>query len=146
MTTNAEYAQLSDSEKQKEDWMNSKWRPMMGWLYLVVCSFDFVIAPILWSILQGFDHGQVTSQWQPLTLQGAGMFHMAMGAVIGIAAYGRTQEKLSGANNGGLVLPSTGTTYVAPLPAAPVAAPAAAPTYVSSAGKLGPAPESQPEL
>jgi len=26
-------------------------------------------------------------------LQGAGLFHLAMGAVLGIAAYGRTKEK-----------------------------------------------------
>lgn len=87
----------------------------MGWMYMVVCSFDFVIAPILWSLLQSFSHGSVNTQWQPLTLQGAGLFHIAMGAVLGIAAYGRTQEKLGGANNGGIQLPSNvGTTYVPP--------------------------------
>jgi len=107
--------QVSESEKKKEDWMNSKWRPMMGWMYMVVCSFDFVIAPILWSLLQSLSHGSVNTQWQPLTLQGAGLFHIAMGAVLGIAAYGRTQEKLNGANNGGVQLPpNAGTTYVPP--------------------------------
>ena len=36
-----------------------------------------------------------------------------MGGVLGLAAYGRTQEKLNGANNGGIQLPSNaGTTYV----------------------------------
>jgi hypothetical protein len=30
---------------------------------------------------------------------------MAMGAIIGVAAFGRTQEKLAGANNGGLSAP-----------------------------------------
>ena len=105
---------ISASEKKKEDWMNSKWRPMMGWMYMVVCSFDFVIAPILWSLLQSLSHGSVNTQWQPLTLQGAGLFHIAMGAVLGIAAYGRTQEKLGGANNGGLGQPGLGTTYVPP--------------------------------
>ena len=38
----------------------------------------------------------------PPKLLGAGLFHIAMGAVLGIAAMGRTQEKLAGANNGGL--------------------------------------------
>ena len=102
-------------QQEKEDWMNSKWRPMMGWMYMVVCSFDFVLAPILWSLLQSFSQGSVQTQWQPLTLQGAGLFHIAMGAVLGIAAYGRTQEKLGGANNGGIQLPSNaGTTYIPP--------------------------------
>jgi hypothetical protein len=55
-------------------------------------------------------------QWQPLTLQGAGLFHMAMGAVLGLSAWGRTQEKLGGANNGGLapVSQSVTTTFGAP--------------------------------
>ena len=106
---------VSESDKENEHWMNSKWRPAMGWMYMVVCGFDFVIAPILWSLLQSYSQGSVQTQWQPLTLQGAGLFHIAMGAVLGIAAYGRTQEKLGGANNGGIALPSNvGTTYTPP--------------------------------
>jgi len=77
-----------------EDWINKKWRPVMGWVYMMTCTADFVVFPILWSLLQAMSHGQVTSQWQPLTLQGAGLYHIAMGAVLGIAAYGRTKEKL----------------------------------------------------
>ena len=90
----------SESEKKKEDWMNSKWRPMMGWMYMLVCMFDMIIFPVLWSLLQTVTHTPIT-QWNPLTLQGAGLFHIAMGAVLGIAAFGRTQEKMAGANNGG---------------------------------------------
>ena len=91
----------SASEQKKEDWMNSKWRPMMGWMYMLVCTMDMIVFPILWSLLQTTTGTQIT-QWNPLTLQGAGLFHIAMGAVLGIAAFGRTQEKLGGANNGGL--------------------------------------------
>ena len=99
----------SESEKKKEDWMNSKWRPMMGWMYMLVCTMDMVVFPILWSLLQTLTHTQIT-QWNPLTLQGAGLFHIAMGAVLGIAAFGRTQEKLGGANNGGATVPSSNFT------------------------------------
>lgn len=88
------YNKEAATEKKKEDWMNSKWRPMMGWMYMLVCLFDFMVAPILWSIMQAYFHGGVTTQWQPLTLQGAGFFHICMGAVLGISAYGRTQEKI----------------------------------------------------
>lgn len=84
--------------KRKEDWMVSRWRPGMGWMYMSVCIFDFIIFPVLWSLLQSIDNGSVTNQWQPMTLQGAGLFHMAMGAVLGITAFGRTQEKLNGVN------------------------------------------------
>ena len=97
----------SASETKKEDWMNSKWRPMMGWMYMLVCTMDMVVFPVLWSLLQTTTGSPIT-QWNPLTLQGAGLFHIAMGAVLGIAAFGRTQEKLGGANNGGAQTPGTG--------------------------------------
>jgi hypothetical protein len=82
------------SESSQEGWLNTKWRPSMGWMYMVVCIMDFVVFPILWSLLQAHQ-GQPISQWDPLTLRGAGLFHMAMGAVLGIAVYGRTQEKIN---------------------------------------------------
>jgi hypothetical protein len=51
-------------------------------------------------------HGNVATQWSPVTLQGAGLFHMAMGAVIGVAAFGRTQEKLAGATTNSTSTPT----------------------------------------
>ena len=92
---------MADVEKKQEDWMSAKWRPAMGWVYMVTCTTDFIIFPILWSLLQAVLKQPVTA-WQPITLQGAGLYHLAMGAIIGVAAFGRTQEKLAGANNGGL--------------------------------------------
>jgi len=83
-------------DKDATDWINKKMRPMMGWIYMLTCTCDFVIFPVLWSLLQALSKGSVTSQWQPLTLQGAGLYHIAMGAVLGIAAYGRTKEKVAG--------------------------------------------------
>ena len=152
---------LSESEKKKEDWMNNKWRPMMGWSYMLTCIADFVAFPILWSLVQVIGGGRVETQWQPITLQGAGLYHIAMGAVLGIAAYGRTQEKLGGANNGGL--PTAGTTYTPPAPSStpapsfsapqnqvPLVAPApsfGAPTPTPSfGGKPGPVQPPHPEL
>lgn len=83
---------------QQEDWMVKKWRPAMGWTYMGICILDMAVFPILWSLLQALQGGQVTSQWNPLTLQGAGLFHIAMGAVLGIAAWSRGQEKMNGAS------------------------------------------------
>jgi len=82
---------------EQETWINNRWRPMMGWLYMATCTFDFILFPILWSMLQAATQHPVT-QWQPLTLQGAGLYHLAMGAVLGLTAFGRTQEKIAGAN------------------------------------------------
>lgn len=84
-------------KNDNSDWINKKWRPAMGWVYMATCTADFVVFPILWSLLQALSNGAVTNQWQPLTLQGAGLYHIAMGAVLGIAAYGRTKEKVAGA-------------------------------------------------
>ena len=117
--------------KKDEDWMQKKWRPAMGWMYMIVCMMDMVIFPVLWSILQAFNHGQVTNQWQPLTLQGAGLFHLAMGAVLGIAAFGRTQEKMAGAavNPVSVIAP---TPIPTPAPSFGSPAPVARPTGITT--------------
>jgi hypothetical protein len=85
-----------------DEWLVKRWRPMMAGMYFSVCLFDFIIAPILWSLLQALNnHGHVETAWVPLTLQGAGLFHLSMGAILGISAYGRTQEKIAGVFNTG---------------------------------------------
>lgn len=71
----------------------------MGWLYMGICAFDFVIFPILWNLAQAtYLKNIIFTQWSPLTLQGAGFFHIAMGAVLGLSAYGRSQEKIANTN------------------------------------------------
>lgn len=84
-------------KNDNKDWINNKWRPAMGWLYMTVCFFDFVLFPIMYTVVQFWEKEAANDafrQWQPITLAGAGLFHMAMGAVLGITAYGRTKEKL----------------------------------------------------
>lgn len=39
--------------------------------------------------------GNVTEAWSPLTLQGAGLFHLAMGGILGVTAWSRGQEKMT---------------------------------------------------
>jgi hypothetical protein len=150
MTTEA-CAPKSESAKKNEDWMNTKWRPAMGWMYMLVCIMDFVIFPILWSMIQVVGDGKVESQWVPITLQGAGLFHIAMGAILGIAAYGRTQEKMAGANNGGIQPLNTyaPSSFGAPAPRTYAPAPNFGNTTLgnntmSSSGSFGRAPI-QPE-
>lgn len=145
---------MAEEVKKDEDWMQKKWRPAMGWMYMVVCFFDMVIFPVAWSILQTLQHQTIT-QWNPLTLQGAGLFHLAMGAVLGIAAFGRTQEKIAGsASNAATQLPpglpttpSTPTTVSVPGtsadPAPAIGFGAPAPT-AGFGGKLAPPVAPQP--
>ena len=87
--------QEQEQSKKDPNWMQNLWRPMMGWMYMLICLLDMAVFPVLWSLLQATMHMPIT-QWNPLTLQGAGLFHIAMGAVLGISAFGRTQEKLAG--------------------------------------------------
>jgi len=107
-------------------------------MYMLVCTMDFVIFPILWSVIQALGGGRVETQWNPITLQGAGLFHMAMGAVLGVTAWSRGQEKLAGANNGGINIPAS--TNTGTFGSTPVT------TAVSSTGKLMPVQESQPSI
>ncbi len=78
------------------DTIKSLWRPAIAWLYIAICLFDFIVFPILWNVAQIlFLKTVVITAWMPLTLQGAGLFHVSMGAILGVTAYGRTQEKIT---------------------------------------------------
>jgi len=88
--------------KSEEDWMTKKWRPMMAIMYMTCCLFDFVLFPIMFTAVQFWETAIANDafrQWAPITLQGGGLFHVAMGGVLGVTAYGRTQEKVAGASN-----------------------------------------------
>ena len=85
------YKQL---EKEDEHWMKSYWRPAMGWLYMVICFMDFVAFPAISMFLPTVTKLPYVA-WQSLTLSNGGLIHMAFGAILGVAAYGRTQEKVA---------------------------------------------------
>jgi hypothetical protein len=90
--TNVDASPLDEPTVQGEGWFNSRWRPAMAWQYFCVCLFDFIIAPSGTAIINGTDHSHA---WQSLTLQGGGLYHVAMGGIIGVATYMRSQEKLA---------------------------------------------------
>jgi Holin of 3TMs, for gene-transfer release len=78
-----------------QPWFSKYWRPSAAWTYLTICIFDFVIFPMMWNATQVFTKATVT-QWLPMTLQGAGMIHLAFGAILGVSAYGKTKERVNG--------------------------------------------------
>ena len=131
--------------KKDEDWMQKKWRPAMGWMYMIICTLDMGVFPVMWSILQVITHQQIT-QWQPLTLQGAGLFHLAMGAVLGIAAWGRTQEKVAGAASNGPTPTLPAAMPAAPSVPAPVPTPAGLPTPTPTVSDEPPRPRPRPMI
>jgi len=94
---------LIPGNENKEDWMTKKWRPMMAIMYMICCLADFALFPIMFTIVQFWETQAANDafrQWVPITLQGGGLFHVAMGAVLGVSAFGRTQEKIAGAAGG----------------------------------------------
>ena len=86
---------------QDENWIKTYWRPGMGWLYMAICFFDFILFPLLAmfipAILKGF--GVENTQyvpWTSLTLSNGGLIHLAFGAILGVTAWTRGMEKLYG--------------------------------------------------
>ena len=72
-----------------------RWRPAIAWSYLVVCLYDFMVGPLVYNVLQYLDNDTTISMWQSITLQGGGLYHLSMGAIVGVSAFGRTKEKLA---------------------------------------------------
>lgn len=83
-----------EPNKPTEDFATAKWRPFMGWTYMAICFFDFVIGPVMQVVFSIVTKTPLLP-WKSLTLDNGGLFHLAMGAVLGVAAYGRTQEKVA---------------------------------------------------
>jgi hypothetical protein len=92
------------------------WRPIAAYVYIAICVFDFVGMPLFMELqndrvnVEAFAEikqleGEATQQaaiaainlgpreWVPLTLEGGGLFHIAFGAILGVAAWTRGQEK-----------------------------------------------------
>lgn len=74
-------------DEETSHWVEKTWRPAIGVTYIVINIFDFIIFPILWTIT-GFFNG-IHQPWHPLTLEATGLFHMAFGAILGVAAWNR---------------------------------------------------------
>lgn len=148
---------MTDSEnsqpKEQESWIQKKWRPLMAIQYMLVCLSDFILFPVLFTLVQ-FWETQATNdafrQWMPITLQGGGLYHMAMGAVLGITAWSRGQEKIAGVSTSPqppvyAQTTTQTTTYQEPRQISSFGAPQYAPVVQGYGGK--PAPQQQfPEI
>ena len=83
----------------EEHWAKSFWRPAMGWLYMVICFMDFVGFPLLTIFLpiifKPFGLVMPYQAWTSLTLSNGGLIHLAFGAILGVSAFSRGQEKIA---------------------------------------------------
>ena len=71
----------------EESWLKQYWRPAIAWQYLAVCIFDFIIFPAAYMYF-------TKQPYDPITLKEGGFYHLAMAAIIGVAAWTRGQEKI----------------------------------------------------
>lgn len=83
---------MPNTAKDKETWIKQYWRPLMAYQYFAVCLFDFIIFPALTMLISKYTGQHI--QWDPLTLKESGFYHMAMGAILGVAAWTRGLEKI----------------------------------------------------
>jgi len=90
-----------------EMWINSRWRPYMAVQYLVVCLCDFIFFPVMSAVYQA-TYKMTYTPWDPITLKGGGLYHVAMGAIITATAYGRSQEKIAAIKSDLTTPPPTG--------------------------------------
>jgi hypothetical protein len=86
-----------DSQYYNENWMNRYWRPLIGILYVMICFFDYILAPILFAVYSGYFHNNVIQVWVPLTSNG--IVHLSFGAILGVTAYSRGKEKMNALDN-----------------------------------------------
>lgn len=86
-------------DKEDEHWVKAYWRPAMGWLYMAMCFMDFIAFPMITMFLpiieKGFGINVTYTPWASLTLSNGGLIHLAFGAILGVAAYTRGQEKIA---------------------------------------------------
>ncbi len=98
-----------------ESWITKNWRPIAAIVYLIICLTDFVGMPIYYEwVNHKYSPEQIINlvmklppaaqidalkvlmtqnTWAPLTLMGSGMFHIAFGAILGVAAWTRGGTK-----------------------------------------------------
>lgn len=102
------------------NWMATHWKPAAAFVYTLICFFDFVIFPsyVGWNKvdlfelieqIKGMDPSiqsqlirSATLGFEPLTLRGSGLFHLAFGALLTGAAI---------VNNGGVVYGKRGAQF-----------------------------------
>ena len=70
----------------------------MAWQYTAICLYDFMLMP---SFMFWWAHFTNTPYfpWTPLTLQGAGLYHISMGAIVTATSWSKSKEKIASSND-----------------------------------------------
>lgn len=76
--------------------MKKKWTYLMGLTYMAINIADFIIFPIMYTIVQFWEvqaANDAFRQWVPLTLTNGGFVHIAFAAILGISAMNKGEKK-----------------------------------------------------
>ena len=73
-----------------------KWTYLMGLTYMAINLADFVVFPIMYTIVQFWETQAANDafrQWVPLTLQNGGFVHLAFAAILGVSAWNKDNKE-----------------------------------------------------
>lgn len=79
-----------------DDTHKQKWTYLMGLTYMMINVADFIIFPIMYTIVQFWEvqaANDAFRQWVPLTLSNGGFVHIAFAAILGISAFNKEEKK-----------------------------------------------------
>jgi hypothetical protein len=98
------------------------WHVFAAYVYLFICLFDFVLMPAFYEFAHKVASDQVviaealkfapdaqvtvlqmlrqSAKWTPLTLGENGLFHVSFGAILGVSAFARGNERTARVKNG----------------------------------------------
>lgn len=99
-------------------WAKHMWRPMMAYVYALICIMDFVVMPVCFEYVKSRDRlDTIVAQiekinnvdvqlalakradyaggrsWEPITMKDGGFFHLSYGALLTGAAIVRGKSK-----------------------------------------------------
>lgn len=80
---------MDESHKQK-------WTYLMGLTYMMINVADFILFPIMYTIVQFWEvqaANDAFRQWIPLTLTNGGFVHISFAAILGISAFNKEEKK-----------------------------------------------------
>lgn len=97
--TSTEFEVKSNEKVGKIDSIRKTWRPALAYAVIAIILFDFIFFQIM-TFAYAYWTATAYTPWVPYTLNGGGLFYMAMGAFLGVYAWGRTVEKKNGRDEG----------------------------------------------
>ena len=78
---------------EKQSWAQRNWRSHTAYAYTITCVCDFIIFPVCAWVFAYYTKTTFVP-WTPLTLQGAGLYHIAMGAIVGVTSWQKSNEQI----------------------------------------------------